>query len=88
MNNKLNQYKWNKIKKKILETWCEFSDQEVELIQGKVHRLAQALETKYGTTPEEARLQAELFRSRFDGIWPGNINYTLNLKEKNNDAIF
>ncbi len=55
----------DKFNKMIQDTWCEFTDQEIESIQGEVDRLALALQNKYSTSPEEARRQAELFKSRF-----------------------
>ncbi len=74
MNFNLNQQKWKKVKAKIQLTWCEFTEQEIELIHGDVQRLALALEKKYGTSTEEAQRQAELFKQRYEFIWPGKFN--------------
>lgn len=69
MNKQLNLHNWKKVKTIIQNTWCELSDKDVESIAGEVNRLAEAFERTYGTSPEEAKRQAKLFKRHYHFMW-------------------
>lgn len=55
---------WKQFKGKIKERWGRFTDDELDVVQGKRDQLAGKLQEKYGITKEEAEKQLKDFESK------------------------
>lgn len=53
--------KWKEFKGAAREKWGQFTDDELEQLQGKRDKLAGAIQTKYGIAKEEAEKQIDEF---------------------------
>jgi uncharacterized protein YjbJ (UPF0337 family) len=54
---------WRKMKGKVKERWGDFTDDEIDRMQGKKENLVGELMARYGMSREEAERQAEDFGS-------------------------
>lgn len=62
MNKHQLQGNWNELKGKVKEKWGEFTNDELDRIDGEVDQLIGALQKRYGYNLEEARREVEDWR--------------------------
>lgn len=53
--------KWHQMKGKVKEKWGDFTDDEIDRMEGKRDNLVGELMKKYGMSREEAERQADTF---------------------------
>lgn len=53
------QGNWKQFKGKAQQVWGDFTDDELDIIQGKREELVGRLQTKYGYTKERAEQEAD-----------------------------
>lgn len=64
MNEDILEGKWKQLRGQVQETWGELTDDEVDEINGKRHKLVGMLQEKYGYAREEAEEQVDDFLDR------------------------
>jgi uncharacterized protein YjbJ (UPF0337 family) len=63
MNTEVLEGKWKQMKGRIQEQWGDFTDDEVDQIQGRRDMLIGKLQEKYGYTREQAERELDVFLS-------------------------
>ncbi len=61
MNKEILKGKWNQLKGEVQKNWGDFTDDEVDQINGKTSKLLGLLQEKYGLKQEEAEKEVEKF---------------------------
>ncbi|MEJ2706029.1 MAG: CsbD family protein [Anaerolineales bacterium] len=61
MNEDILEGKWQQLRGQVQETWGELTDDEIDEINGKRHKLVGKLQEKYGYARAEAEDQVDDF---------------------------
>jgi uncharacterized protein YjbJ (UPF0337 family) len=58
MNYDMSEVRWRQVREQTRKWWGKLTDEDLERIQGKAERLANALQDKYGYTRSHAESQS------------------------------
>jgi uncharacterized protein YjbJ (UPF0337 family) len=58
MNYDMSEVRWRQVREQTRKWWGKLTDEDLERIQGKAERLANALQDKYGYTRPHAESQS------------------------------
>lgn len=58
MNNDMLEVRWRQVREQTRRWWDKLTDEDLERIEGKAERLAEALEERYGYTRQHAESQS------------------------------
>ena len=63
MNEDILQGKWHELKGGVKEKWGKLTDDDLDVVNGKVEKLQGLLQTRYGYTKEKAKEEYDSFMS-------------------------
>ena len=65
MNDDILEGKWHELKGGVKEKWGKLTDDELDIVNGKVEKLQGLLQTKYGYSKDKAQEEYEGFISGY-----------------------
>ncbi|MHC1760169.1 MAG: CsbD family protein [Negativicutes bacterium] len=65
MNEDILEGKWHELKGGVKEKWGKLTDDELDIVNGKVEKLQGLLQTKYGYSKDKAQEEYEGFISGY-----------------------
>lgn len=73
MNNDMLDARWRQVRTQTRKWWGRLTDDDLERIEGKAERLADALQDKYGYTRQHAELQSNRWLHEHQDALPAEL---------------